>query len=249
MHDGATRGFCKVGTDEEGAFFNRVEHAAACITLEDALRHAGSHRPLILLTDSKYLLMAIPDWIGQDIDPNIKASPDENILREILELLRERIELGFFTLFVKITRRKECCNEMSNGWADNGRDTEMEARWTSLRQRPIFTWTAPGKTHRSTMSKVVKTQAHLIAARLQISEHDNFIAQFWRERATVGWVLAITGKTKEAVWEPSATFSRLLASNFRVLRIQVSRYGVGERRMNADCARPSTRNCTLCKNA
>jgi len=39
-------------------------------------------------------------------------------------------------------------------------------------------WTAPGKIHRSTMSKVVKSRAHLMAARLQISEHDNFTAQF-----------------------------------------------------------------------
>lgn len=57
-------------------------------------------------------------------------------------------------------------------------DTEMAARWMSLRQRPIFTWAVPGKTHRSTMSKIIKTRAHLMAARLQISEHDNFTAKF-----------------------------------------------------------------------
>ena len=45
--------------DEEGSSSNRVEHAAACITLEDAIRYARSQRPLILLTDSKCLMMAI----------------------------------------------------------------------------------------------------------------------------------------------------------------------------------------------
>jgi len=37
------------------------------------------------------------------------------------------------------SHRGEFLNEMVDGWADKGRDTEMEARWTSLRQRPIFT--------------------------------------------------------------------------------------------------------------
>jgi len=61
-------------------------------------------------------------------------------------------------------------------WADKGRHTETEARRTSLRQRPIFTWTAAGIAHRSDMS--VKTRAHLMAARLQIHEHDNLTAKF-----------------------------------------------------------------------
>jgi len=66
-HEGETGGFCKVGRDEEGSSSNRAEHAAACIALEDAIRYAGSQRPLILLTDSKCLLMAIQKWIGGGI--------------------------------------------------------------------------------------------------------------------------------------------------------------------------------------
>jgi len=79
-----------------------VEHAAACIALEDAWQYAGSQRPLILLTDSKCPLMAIQKWIGEGIDPTIKESPDGDILREILDILRVRIDLGLCTLFVKI---------------------------------------------------------------------------------------------------------------------------------------------------
>jgi len=45
---------------------------------------------------------------------------------------------------------------MADGWAEKGRDTEPEARWTSLKPFPIFTWTASGIAHRSTMSKVAK---------------------------------------------------------------------------------------------
>jgi len=101
-HEGATGDSCKVERDEEGASSNRSEHAAACMALEDAIRYAESQRPLILLTDSKCLLMAIQKWIGEGIDPTIKASLDGDILRENLELLRKKIELVLFTLYVKI---------------------------------------------------------------------------------------------------------------------------------------------------
>jgi len=92
-HEGETGGFCKVGRDEEGSSSNRAEHAEACIALEDVIVYASSGRPLILLTGSKCLLMAI-QRIGEGIDPFIKASPDGDILREILGLLRARIDLG-----------------------------------------------------------------------------------------------------------------------------------------------------------
>jgi len=68
-HEGETGGFCKVGRDEAGSSSNRAEHAAACIALEDAKRYAGSQRPLILLTDSKCLLMALQKWIGESVQP------------------------------------------------------------------------------------------------------------------------------------------------------------------------------------
>jgi len=164
-----------MGRDEEGSSSNRVEHAAACITLEDALQYATSQRPLILLPDSKCLVMAIQKWI----DPTIKESPDGDIIREILEPLRLRIDLGLFTLFVKTkSHRGEFLNKMADRWADKGRHTETEARWTSLRQRPIFSWTVSGIAHCSTIRKVVKTRVHLMAAQLQIHEHDNFTAKF-----------------------------------------------------------------------
>jgi len=127
-HEGETGAFCKVGTDEEGSSSNRVQHAAACIALEDAWQYAGSQRPLILLTDSKCLSIAIQKWIGEGIDPTIKESPDGDILWEILELLRVRIDLGLFTLFVKIkSHRGDFFSEMADRWADKGRRTEMEA--------------------------------------------------------------------------------------------------------------------------
>jgi len=60
-----------------------------------------------LLTDSKCLLIAIQKWIGEGFDPTIKESPDEDILRELLELLRVRIDVGLFTLFVEVKSHRE----------------------------------------------------------------------------------------------------------------------------------------------
>jgi len=89
------------------------------------------------------------------------------------------VGLGLLALFVIIkSHRGEFFNEMADRWADKGRYMETETTRTSLIQRPIFTWTASGVAHRSTMSKVVKTRAHLMAARLQIQEHDNLTAKF-----------------------------------------------------------------------
>jgi len=59
--------------------------------------------------------MAIQKWIREGIDPTIKESPDADILRKIIELLRVRIHLGLFTLFVKIkSHRGEFFNEMAD---------------------------------------------------------------------------------------------------------------------------------------
>jgi len=66
----------------------------------------------------------------------------------------------------------------------------------SLRQRPIFTWTASGIAHRSTMSKVVKTWAHLMAAKLQIHEHDNLTAKIFNRKRNFRSVLGDHFKDK-----------------------------------------------------
>ena len=56
----------------------------------------------------------------------MKASPDGDILLEILELLRARMDLGLFTLFVKIkSHRGEFFNEMADRWADKGRHRDQ----------------------------------------------------------------------------------------------------------------------------
>ena len=113
---------------KQEASSNRAEHAFACITLRDVIKYAGSQRALILLTDSKCLLMAIQKWIGEGLNLTIKESPDGDIIQKTFKLLRVRIHVGLSTLFVKIiSHRDEFFNEMAHRWADKGRHTETEA--------------------------------------------------------------------------------------------------------------------------
>lgn len=84
-HDTESGGCCRVGNEAKGGSFNRSEHAASCI----AQTNTSSPTPNA-------------SWIGEGYNPIIKMSPDGDIFRDIIELLRRRMELGLFTLFVKI---------------------------------------------------------------------------------------------------------------------------------------------------
>jgi len=57
-------------------------------------------------------------------------------------------------------------------------------------------YTASGVVHCSTISKVVKTRAHLIAARLQLHEHDNLTAKFLKRDSNCKSVLGDHWKDK-----------------------------------------------------
>ena len=51
----------------------------------------------------------------------IHKFPDGDILRDIIELLKKRVETGLFTLFVKIrANRGEFFNEKADRWANQG---------------------------------------------------------------------------------------------------------------------------------
>jgi len=64
-------GSLQSGKEKRGNIFKQsgARSSLACITLENAIRYAESQRPLILLTDSKCLLMVIQEWIGEATDP------------------------------------------------------------------------------------------------------------------------------------------------------------------------------------
>ena len=63
---------------------------------------ADQKQNIVILTDSKCLLDSIQPWIGESCSLMIHKFPDGDILREIIELLKKRVDNGLFTLFVKI---------------------------------------------------------------------------------------------------------------------------------------------------
>jgi len=70
------------------------------------------------------------------------GNPDADIMRDIIQLLQERIEQGLLTIFNKIKAHRD---EHADRWADEGRQSE-NIRWSLPSNRPIFYWTDNGAT-------------------------------------------------------------------------------------------------------
>ena len=105
-------GCCQLGRGEEGNSSNRAELGAACLALEDAKRKQD-RKPVILLSDSTRFLFSSQKWIGEGKSPSMWANPDADIMRDKPQLLRERIQQGLLTVFIKIkAHRGDPLNEL-----------------------------------------------------------------------------------------------------------------------------------------
>ena len=74
---------------------------AACLALEDTKKQQD-RKPVILLSDSACFLSFSQKWTGEGKSPSMHGIPDADIMREIIQLLGERIEQGLLTIFIKI---------------------------------------------------------------------------------------------------------------------------------------------------
>jgi len=137
-------GCCQLGRGVEGNSSNRAELGAACPALEEQNR-----KPVILLSDSACFLSSSQKWTGEGKSPSMHGNLDADIMRDIVLLLRERIDLGLLTIFIKIKAHwGDPLNEQADRWADEGRQSE-NIRWSLPTNRPIFYWTDKEITHRS----------------------------------------------------------------------------------------------------
>jgi len=160
-------GCCQLGRGEEDNSSNRAELGAACLALEDAKRKQD-RKPEILLSDSACFLSSSQKWIGEEKSPSMWGDLDADIMRDIVQLLRERIEQGLLTVFIKIkAHRGDLLNELVDRWADEGRQSE-NIGWSLPTNRPIFSWTDNGTTHRSPMIPMVKKRIDFQVARQQL---------------------------------------------------------------------------------
>jgi len=171
-------GCCQLGRGEEGNSANRAELGAACLALEDAKRKQD-RKPIILLSDSACFLFSFHKWIGEGKSPSMWGNPDADIMRYIIQLLLELIQQGLLTIFIKIkAHRGDPPNGLADRWADEGRQSE-NIRWSLPTNRPIFSWTDNGTTHRSpAMNPTVKKRIDFQVSRQQLKTHAGSTANF-----------------------------------------------------------------------
>jgi len=82
---------------------------------------------------------------GKGKDPLLRHSLDGDILARIIKVLRERVDHGLFTIFIKIrAHRGEFLSEKADRWADEGRDDVDNVRWDGPSLHPTFSWTNAG---------------------------------------------------------------------------------------------------------
>jgi len=93
------------------------------------------------------------------------GNPDADIMRDIIQLLRERIEQGLLTIFIKIkAHRGDPLNEQADRWADEGRQSE-NIRWSLPSNRPI-------------MNPTIKKKINLQVSEQQLKIHTGSTANF-----------------------------------------------------------------------
>ena len=92
-------GCCQLGQGIEGNSSNRAELGAACLALEDTTNQQD-RKPVILLSDSACFLSSSQKWTGEGKSPSMHGNPDADIMRDIVRLLRERIDHGLLTIFI-----------------------------------------------------------------------------------------------------------------------------------------------------
>ena len=124
------------------------------------------------------------------------GNPDADIMRDIVQLLRERIEQGLLTIFIKIkAHHGDPLNELADRWAHEGRQSENIC-WSLPTNRPIFSWTDNGTTHRSPMNPTVKKIIDLQVSQQQLKIHTGSTANFLTREE--GQKCMDTGKAKGA---------------------------------------------------
>jgi len=130
-------GCCQLGRGEEGTSSNRAELGAACLAIEDA-KEKKDGKPMILLSDSACLLTSFQKLNGEGKPPSLWGNPDADIMKEIILLIREQIDQGLLTIFIKIkAHRGDPLNELVDRWASEGRKCD-KIRCSLPTNRPIL---------------------------------------------------------------------------------------------------------------
>ena len=175
----------RVGREEEGTSSNRPELGGVVL----ALRQAELSDDVLILCDNESVLKAVKKWVGQGGRATLADAPDADILREILELLRMRIEAGRATFFVKVkSHRGEPLNERADTLAEKGRARpEDEKRWNERTDRMTFTVTQQGNSKTSVWTDSVRNAFRKQAGQSKTQDVYELAARNWSRRVWYPW--------------------------------------------------------------
>jgi len=98
--DESRGGCCQLERGGERNSSNRAELGAACLAREDA-KNREDGRPRLLLTASACLLTSVEKWTWERKSPSKWGNPDVDIPRDIIQSLREHLDVGLLTYLHK----------------------------------------------------------------------------------------------------------------------------------------------------
>ena len=135
-----------VGRGNEGTSSNRAEHAVLLL----CLRKTHRTQDLLYLTDSESLLKTISKWVGEGTRANLATTPDADLVREIVQILQERVTAGANIFLIKIkAHRGEPLNGAADSRTEQGRTTHNDEDaneytpqllWDHPSGKTIFSW-------------------------------------------------------------------------------------------------------------
>ena len=175
----------RVGRAEEGCSSGRPEGGALLL----ALRATCAEDDLLYLGDNESVLTDVNKWVGEGSKATLANAPNADILAEIIEKLRERIEKGSATFLVKVkSHRGDPLNERADTLADEGRLIEdKEAKWTKRTRRLVFSSREEGDSRSSAWTqgvrKWIRTQAgKAVCRRVYDQAERNWRRRIWKPR-------------------------------------------------------------------
>ena len=144
----------RVGREEEGVNSLRPESAASARTLQDTPPEVD----LLYLCDSETTLDKVSRWIGSGPRTTLAGDANADIMKTIIECVRERVIRGARTFMVKLkAHRGEPLNERADTQAERARQLPPECRqWTTRTYRMLYTWQDKDVKRVSTWSKAVR---------------------------------------------------------------------------------------------
>jgi len=102
-------------------------------------------------------------------DGSHHPSPDGNILARISKVLHQRVNLGLFTIFIKIrVHGGEFLKKKADRCVDEGRDDVGNVRWDGPSSHSTFTWIDASVEHRCSMNKTLRARVDLKVDELQL---------------------------------------------------------------------------------